>query len=238
MTRRAAWLKVLGFGAGLAAGYGLYRAARRLRAECPPVARPMYGDARAMVADLRPYWQRPAEMADLYRSSLLAHPFAAKVALAALGDGECRVSVRLAYLYGVVRGLGITEVRSLLDGETLHATAGEMPALLFARHYSHVEGLPDPQMILGLIEAYGEQGANDLLGYLRVLLIVQRIARSLDALISRLVGRPRLDSTLRGELGVVLVTLLGVAPLLPIVRWRALRTAAARPSRPLETPIE
>jgi len=67
---------------------------------------------------------------------------------------------------------------------------------------------------------------------------VQRIARSLDALISRLVGRPRLDSTLRGELGVVLVTLLGVAPLLPIVRWRALRTAAARPSRPLETPIE
>lgn len=225
MANRGTWLRVLGFGVGVAASYGLYCAGLKLREECPPVARPMYADAHEMLNDLRYYWQHPAVMADLYRSSLLAHPFAAKMALAALGDGECRVSVRLAYLYGVLRGLALTEVRSLLAGETRHATAGEAPALIFARHYSRTEGLPDPERVLELVEAYGDQGAKELIGYLQVLLMVQRIARSLDALISRVVGRPRLDSTLRGEIAVVAVALLGVVPLLPVMRWRSLRAA-------------
>lgn len=239
MGGRGAWLKLLGFGVGVAATYGLYRGARRLRAECPPVARPMYADAREMLADLSGYWRHPEEMAHLYRSRLLAHPFAAKVALAALGDGECRMSARLAYLYGVIRGLGITEVRTLLDGETLHATAGETPALLFARHYSRAEGMPNPAMVLELVDAYGEEGANDLLSYLGVLLRVQRAARTLDALIARLVGRPRLDSNLRGELSTVLVALVGVAPFVPVVRWRAVHAPSARPSaRSREVPVE
>jgi hypothetical protein len=232
MPSRDTWLKALGFGAGVAAAYGLYRAGRRLQSQCPPAPRPMYADAREMLADLGYYWRRPEEMAGLYHSGLLAHPFAAKIALAALGDGngqtrlaQCRVSARLAYLYGILRGLALTEVRSLLEGRTDHATAGEAPALLFAQHYSHTEGTPDPAMVLGLVEAYGERGANDLLGYLRVLLLVQRIARSLDALVSRLVSRPRPDSTLVGELSVVLVALVGVIPLVPVMRWRALHAA-------------
>lgn len=239
MTSRGTWLKTLGFGAGVVTAYGLYRAGRRLRAECPPAPRPIYAGAGEMLADLGYYWRHPEAMADLYRSGLLAHPFAAKVALAALGDGQCRVSVRLAYLYGVLRGLALTEVRSLLGGATSHATIGEAPALIFAQHYSRSEGMPNPEMTMGLIEAYGQQGANDLLGYLRVLLLVQRIARSLDALVSRAVGRPRHDSTLRGELGVVLVALLGAVPLLPVMRWRALRAAGARrPARLSRTSVQ
>jgi len=223
MVSRRTWLKVIGGAVGMATAYGLCRAGQRLRAECPPAPRPMYAHAREMVADIAYYWQHPSAMGDLYRSRLLAHPFAAKVALAALGGGECRVSVRLAYLYGVLQGLAFTEVRSLLAGQTRHATAGEAPALLFAQHYSRTEGMPDPQRTRALIEAYGEQGANDLLGYLGVLLITQRIARTLDALGARLGGRPRHDSTLWGEVAVVVVALVGVVPLLPVMRWRARR---------------
>jgi len=203
-----------------------------------------------MVQDVGYYWRHPEDIAALHDSRLVAHPFSAKVALAALGDGECRASTALGYLFGVTRGLSMTEVRGLLGGSAAHATAGEAPAVLFARHYRLTEGLPDPGMVLSLVEAYGQEGANDLLRYLRLLLLVLRISRSFDALAARLVGRPRGDSTLRGELVVVWVSLVGLLPLLPLLRWRAptarrasQRRVAAAPmtdsgdARPLDTPL-
>lgn len=220
MKRRQAWLTVLGLGFGLVGSYLLARLYRRAQATCPPFRRRVYRSARDLVEDCRPFWLHPETVRSLRTNAQINAPFVAKAMLAvASADGLGHVNV-LQRRYALRQGLSAEEVRSLAQGDLGPATVDEASALYFARHYVERDGHPDEDMIQRLEATYGRRTARDMLTLLQLLNIARLVGNTLDAFLSRLLGRPSPDTTLLGELGVLLVFMLGIVPLIPAWAWR------------------
>ncbi len=231
MKRRQTWLATLGLGIGLVGSYLLVRAYRRARASCPPFRRRAYRSARELVEDCRPFWLHPEALRSLRANARIDGPFVAKAMLAvASADGLGRVGA-LHMRHALRQGLSAEEVHSLAHGDLASATVDEAPALYFARHYAERDGRPDEDMVQRLEATYGRRTARDMLTLLRLLSIARLVGNTLDAFLSRLLGHPSPDTTLRGELSVLLVFALGIVPLIPALAWRMSRTPM--PSEPL-----
>lgn len=95
-------------------------------------------------------------------------------------------------------------MRRLNAGNLDLAPAAEQDALRFARHYAERDGHPDAGEWAALVARYGESGASDIRAYLRMAMMSNLWGNTVDVLLSRLRGRPAVESSLRDELKVVL----------------------------------
>jgi len=113
------------------------------------------------------------------------------------------------------------EVEALLRGDVTQVTPQEVPALSFAQHYAERRDQPDAEAVGHLVDAYGSQGARDIVTYVRLITLGNLVGNTFDALVSRLLGQPSPDSTLEGELSTTAVFLFGIVPLVPLVVLRS-----------------
>ena len=109
--------------------------------------------------------------------------------------------------YAAQQGLSDTEISSLLRGEISYATADEAPALVVAQHYAEEQGHPEEDMVRRLEATYGSEMAQDLLVYMRLVMVTNLVGNTIDALWSRILGCPSPESDLRSELAVVALVL-------------------------------
>jgi|GEM_PF-352937 len=224
MNRRHTWLALLGVGSGLLGSYILARVYRRAKASCPPFRRRVYTSGRELAQACSQFWRHPEDLRSLRYNERIAGPFAAKVMLAVASEDGVAYPVRQQARYAMAQGLSAEEVRSLGRGELAAATMDEAPALYFAQHYAEREGHPDEDMLQRLTTTYGPRMAHDLVTFLQLLTLTKVAGNTFDALLSRILGHPSPDTTLRGELSVLLVLALGIVPLIPVLAIRMART--------------
>jgi AhpD family alkylhydroperoxidase len=225
-----------GIGALLGAGgaYLLAQAYRQARTQCPPFARRTFHSAPELIAAFAAFWRYPQRLVSLRANPHVAGPFALKIMLAVSGANGCRYGGYAHGRYALRHGLGRAEVDSLLRGEVDAATIDEAPALYFAQQYVAQDGHPDDDLAARLSESYGERTARDLRTLIQFVTLGNRVGNTADALLSRLLGQPASQSTLRGELQVVLTFALGIAPLIAVLGYRVRQaergTLLARPA--------
>jgi hypothetical protein len=222
---------VVGFVIGALGIYLGAKAYQRARQSCPPFRRVTYRDPWELLADTQDLWRQPQSLLSLRNNPRLQHPFVDRIMLAALSAWGGGPAQRAAARSALARGLSQEEADSLLRGELQYGPVDEAPAIIFAQHYAETRGQPEHDMLQRLVDAYGWDTARDLLILLQLITLANLSGNAVDALISRALGKPNADTTLRQELAVVLTLLVGALPLMVSLAWRTWRASVCDASQ-------
>lgn len=155
------------------------------------------------------------QMDDLRRAARrgrVSKPFAEKLMLAVTRVNGCRYCAYGHTRAALALGVPADEIQRLMAGDLGSFPPEEAVGLAFAQHFAESRGQIDPDAWQRLVEAYGEETAQDILPYLRMITFGNLYGNTFDALLSRLAGNPAPGSSLWSELGI----LLGVFVLVPL----------------------
>jgi AhpD family alkylhydroperoxidase len=144
-------------------------------------------------------------------SKYINHAFAEKIMVVVSRVNSCRYCCYGHSRAALIAGVSETELQSLLALELKIFPTNEVVALTFAQHYAETNCQPDPAAWQRVVSYYGEETANVILAYLRMITFGNLLGNTFDALLSRMIGKPAPNSSLSSELEV----LLGVFWVLP-----------------------
>lgn len=97
------------------------------------------------------------------------------------------------------------------------ASEHEMPALLYAQHYTETNRNPDKEMVDKLIAFYGEKTAKHVEVFIRMIYSANLAGNTFDAFICRLKGKKAEESNAVFEFIFFVVNIPFLLPLLPLV---------------------
>ena len=156
-----------------------------------------------------------ARLPDLKRASKSGRvnkAFSERIMLAVTQVNGCRYCYWGHSASALKTGVTQEEIDAIVSSEFGILPEEEIPAILFAQHYAEAEGNYDPEAWDKLVEHYTEEGARDVLAYIRVITFGNLWGNTFDAILSRFAGKPAQDSSLLSELGIV----FGSVVILPV----------------------
>lgn len=166
-------------------------------------------DVPTFRTSIRDLIDRLAECRAAFRAGRVSRAFAERIMLAVTQVNGCRYCDWGHTKAALAAGVSAEELEAIRTGSFDDAIpAAEIRALLFAQHYAHTEGHPDPAAWTALVAAYGPDAARDILCYIRMITVGNLSGNTFDAFLSRLRGRPAPGSTPGQELGVLLGSLV------------------------------
>ncbi|MBN2500235.1 MAG: carboxymuconolactone decarboxylase family protein [Anaerolineales bacterium] len=137
------------------------------------------------------------------RGGRVSKAFSERIMLAVTQVNGCRYCYWGHSLAALKAGIPQDQIDAIISNEFMELPAEEVPALLFAQHYAETEGHPDPEAWDKLVEQYTQEGAQDILAYIRMITFGNLWGNSFDALLSRFGGKPAPNSSLLSELGII-----------------------------------
>ena len=181
----------------------------------------------AFKADVCRIFDHMDELRRASRDGRVDKAFAEKLMLVVSSVNGCRYCCYGHSKAALAAGVSQEELHKLLALELGDFPAQEATALAFAQHYAESKCRPDPAARQRMVEVYGEETAQDILAYLRMITFGNLLGNTFDALLSRISGRPAPGSSFLNEISV----LLGVFWLPPSrLAWRLLKPQQARGS--------
>jgi AhpD family alkylhydroperoxidase len=138
------------------------------------------------------------------RAGRVSKAFAEKIMLVVSRVNGCRYCSYGHSRAALAAGVSEAELQNLLSLDLGTFPINEVVALTFAQHYAETKCQPEPTAWQRVVAYYGEETANDILVYLRMITFGNLFGNTFDALLSRITGKPVPDSSLRSELGVLL----------------------------------
>ena len=115
-------------------------------------------------------------------------------------------------------GMSKQEIDAILNGEFSDVPEDEIPALLFSQHYADTIARPDEEALLSFVKEYGEHKAEDIMCYIRAIMVGNAQGNIMGALKSRFKGNPEPSSTLFKELSVLFCDIF----LIPVLLLKSL----------------
>jgi hypothetical protein len=219
---RRFWWTGLGVAAGVGCTYLLTRAYRAAREACPPFERQICTDSQRLVNAFGAFWRDPGLVRSLFLDLQIDRQLAQKLVLAVAGAAGWSSPELLARHTVLTDGLDRDEIRSLLRGELDQATGIEAPALVYALRLCEAQGDDDPELADRLADTYGERQAEALIAFVRLARMAALVGISLDAFVSRLLGKPAAGSSVVEEARTLALFVFGVIPLAPALVLRAI----------------
>ncbi len=146
-------------------------------------------------------------MHDLRRAAhagRVSKTFAEKIMLVVSSVNGCRYCCYAHSRAALATGVSENELQSLLALDLGTFPVFEVTALTFAQHFAESNCQPDPVAWQRVVTYYGEETAQDILAYLRMITFGNLLGNTFDALLSRFVGKPAPGSSLWSELSVLL----------------------------------
>ena len=153
-----------------------------------------------------------------HRGDRVSAAFRERIMLAVTQVNGCRYCSYGHTRFALKAGISQEEIQSLLNGEMGTTPAEETVALVFAQHYAESVGQPDTVAYQRFLDTYGPDTSRDILALIRTIMVGNTYGNSLDALRSRLKGKPFPESSLQQELVIVMGTLF-VLPAIVIYKW-------------------
>lgn len=143
------------------------------------------------------------------KSEVVDRRFAEKIMLAVTQVNGCRYCDYGHAIAALRAGVTQEEIDAIRQGEFSEFLEEEIPALLFAQHYAESNSSPSIEAQQEIEKYYGADGARDMLTWIKMISVGNLLGNTFDALLSRLRGRPSVDSTLWDELAVLGITAVG-----------------------------
>jgi len=199
-----AWLG-LGIAAGAALAYVLLRRAeaRKLSPAVRAFGKRLFTPA-SFQATLDDFLANTGELRRAMRGGRLGRAFGERVMLVVSQVNGCRSCSFAHTRFALREGVPAEDLRRLAAGDLQGQPEETLVALLFAQHYAETGGNPEPAAQQRLEAAYGEDGAREARAFLRLAMMTSLFNNTLEAIWSRLLGRPATGSSLSSELSVML----------------------------------
>lgn len=157
----------------------------------------------AFKADVQQIFDHMDNMRRASRGGRVSKSFAEKIMLVVTGVTGCRYCHYGHTRSALAAGVSEAELQRLLALDLGTFPMEEVVALTFAQHYAEANSQPDPAAWQRMVTYYGEETANDILAYLRMITFGNLVGNTFDALLSRLAGKPAAGSSLWSELSVL-----------------------------------
>ncbi len=158
----------------------------------------------AFRADVRQIFDHMDDLRRAARGGRVSKAFAEKIMLVVSSVNGCRYCCYGHSRAALAAGVSEAELQNLLALDLGPFPAHEVTALTFAQHYAEATCQPDPVAWQRVITYYGEETAQDILAYLRMITFGNLLGNTFDALLSRFAGKPSPGSSLWSELSVLL----------------------------------
>ncbi len=199
-----AWLG-LGIAAGAALAYVLLRRAeaRKLSPAVRAFGKRLFTPA-SFQATLDDFLANTGELRRAMRGGRLGRAFGERVMLVVSQVNGCRSCSFAHTRFALREGVPAEDLRRLAAGDLQGQPEETLVALLFAQHYAETGGNIEPAAQQRLEAAYGEDGAREVRAFLRLAMMTSLFNNTLEAIWSRLLGRPATGSSLSSELSVML----------------------------------
>lgn len=171
------------------------------------------------VHTFRTFWRGYAEMIhpapeqrESLRSKRLDKSFVEQIELIVSRVNGCRTCTYVHSANALREGLSDKELEELLALDLGHFPAEQAIAFAFAQHYAESGGQPDQAVEKRFRDYYGPEKGQDILARLRFIQFGSVTGATIQALLSRLRGRPVPGSNLLTELIVFLMCAPGYLP--------------------------
>jgi len=155
-------------------------------------------------ADVQQIFDHMDDLRQAARGGRVSKAFAEKIMLVVTSVNGCRYCCYGHSRAALAAGVSETELQTLLALDLSTFPLQEVTALTFAQHYAEANCQPDPTAWQRVVTNYGEETAQDILAYLRMITFGNLLGNTFDALLSRFAGKPAPGSSLWGELSVLL----------------------------------
>jgi len=172
-------------------------------------------------AFLKDFWDVVIHLPDFRRTShsrRVSRAFAEKIMLVITAVNDCRYCSFGHTRMALRSGIHESEIQKLLGLELDGLPLEQAVALAFAQHYAETARRPDPQVEKHFYEYYGPQVSQDIMNWMRMILLGNLSGNTADAFLSRLNGRPAHGSSFWNELVLFLLFAPVILPLLGIMR--------------------
>lgn len=158
----------------------------------------------AFRADVEQIFDHIDDLRQATRGGRVDKAFAEKIMLVVSCVNGCRYCCYGHSKAALTAGVSESDLQKLLALDLGTFPVNEVVALTFAQHYAEANGKPDATTWQRMVNYYGEDTANDILAYLRMITFGNLLGNTFEALRSRMTGKPAPNSSLRGELSVLL----------------------------------
>jgi len=155
-------------------------------------------------ADVKNIFDHMDALRNAARGGRVNHAFAEKIMMVVTSVNGCRYCSYGHSRAALAAGIPEAELQKLMLLDLGTFPENEVVALTFAQHYAESCCNPDPAAWQRVTSYYGEETANDMLTYMRMITFGNLLGNTFDALLSRFRGNPATGSSLWSELGVLL----------------------------------
>jgi AhpD family alkylhydroperoxidase len=191
-------------------------------AETQRMSRPMYRKRIFTVPSFHRTVQELCAQVPNMKSALQAkwmdQAFAERIMVAVTQVNGCRYCNYGHVQAALAAGVSPEEIEAIRRADLSLAPEGELTVLLYAQHSAETDSKIDPQADAALLHTYGESLAKDIRTIIRFITFANLAGTTIDAVFSRLAGRPAPGSTLGGEMRILAEMLL-ILPLKLAHRW-------------------
>ena len=163
-----------------------------------------------------------------YKSKRVPWSMAEKIMLAVTAVNGCQHCARFHGALAHLSGVEAEEVANLMQMEIgKQVSAYERPALQFAQEYAETERNPSSENIVGFKNFYGDAIADDIMLYIRMILLGNLSGNTFDAFVARISGKPVSHSRLFDEIIVGTIAAPFVAVINGFAFWQNKKHARA-----------
>lgn len=104
------------------------------------------------------------------KSGAISRQFMERIMLAVTEVNGCAICSYAHTKLALETGMSIEEIQNMLAGMFDDIPRDELPAVLFAQHYADSRGNPSEEAWARLIEVYGEEKSEGILGAIRIIM--------------------------------------------------------------------
>ena len=193
-----------------------------MQAESKQNNRRLYTSPKQFLSAIMDILDHAPDLKRASRSKRVGHAFAEKIMLAVTQVNGCRYCSYGHTKSALQAGVPQKEIARIAAGELGEFPEDEAIALFFGQHYAESEGQPDPFALQRFMDFYGEEKANDILAYIRMIMFGNLIGNTFDAFLNRFRGRPTPGSSLLSEMTILGLMVLGFLPYGLVMAFRML----------------
>lgn len=147
--------------------------------------RRIYGGPGAVLGDLRALLARRHALRASMRGEHLDAAFRERLMLVVTGVNRCRYCSYVHAREALSEGIPPEQIEALATGTFEGCPPHEVPALLYAQHWTETDGVPNPQVRERVLQRYGEERLESIETVLRMMRMANLLGNTVDYLLYR-----------------------------------------------------